>query len=703
MDSDVLDLSPQTAPPAAGACAAPAAGEASAPAGAGERVPSRLRTALVLLAAALFILSARLWIVHDYASPIPFWDDWDAIGEDVLRPAIRGDLSVQDLIAPHNEHRMLLTRLLALGLFHANSGQWDPLLHLSANALLHTLSAVLLMGILVRLLHRQRLWWIVLSVVVAWGIPFGWEAATWAVCSQWYFLVLLGLLALWGLILHRPLHPWWILGALSAILACFTLASGMLIGAAVLGIQAYRLLSERRRAHLPSLLVGAAACVAGVVLYSSVEQHESYTAGGIRDFVGALDKTLAWPLSEVDYAGLLVYSPVLGLLAMWLLYRHVPQWFRSAAADTNPTPPPPPASALSTAPDGRPQAVAAPPPRFTELERACLFVLAVGLWMILQAVVLAYGRGADASRPASRYLDAIVPGLVINLMALPLLGRLGSLARLRLRGAVTGWAVVWLVAVTLGLTHESMTAVPGGLALRRASGALQQENCRQFLIRGVPLPELQHTPYTNLPYPVPHVLQSFLQNPHLRRILPPELRSSPIPRPPDPNTAVFRVGAGSTFAGLAGGEEFLGSFHVDPNDDTAAGKPVGTFRGEPIVLDPPLPMVTFQYLGRPEREGLSIRLQPVDGPEVPELPLNGKRSHWQRAYAPAPPGPFRLVVTDERTDEGIGFTWPVGMGRLSWGIRLLLPFTPWLLLGSLAGLLATGRWETARRFVHVRV
>ena len=44
-----------------------------------------------------------------------------------------------DLFAHHNEHRILFTRLSGLALL-ALGGQWDPLLQMIVNAVVHTLT-----------------------------------------------------------------------------------------------------------------------------------------------------------------------------------------------------------------------------------------------------------------------------------------------------------------------------------------------------------------------------------------------------------------------------------------------------------------------------------------------------------------------------------------------------------------------------------
>ena len=46
-----------------------------------------------------------------YGSPMPDWDQWDAEAMELLVPWFTGDHFVAHLFHPHNEHRILLTKL----------------------------------------------------------------------------------------------------------------------------------------------------------------------------------------------------------------------------------------------------------------------------------------------------------------------------------------------------------------------------------------------------------------------------------------------------------------------------------------------------------------------------------------------------------------------------------------------------------------
>ena len=75
-----------------------------------------------LLGLFLCVLGAKFWLIGTYGSPTPFWDQWDAEATVVYLPWTNGSLSLSNLFAPHNEHRILWTRALGLLELQLNGG-----------------------------------------------------------------------------------------------------------------------------------------------------------------------------------------------------------------------------------------------------------------------------------------------------------------------------------------------------------------------------------------------------------------------------------------------------------------------------------------------------------------------------------------------------------------------------------------------------
>src|SRR5437868_3552495 len=95
----------------------------------------RFPRALAIAGALAIILGAKLWLIAGYGSSTPFWDEWVEPGT-LFRPYLTGQLSIHNLLAAHNEHRIFLTRLVALALLVAE-GHWDPIARTFVNAAIH--------------------------------------------------------------------------------------------------------------------------------------------------------------------------------------------------------------------------------------------------------------------------------------------------------------------------------------------------------------------------------------------------------------------------------------------------------------------------------------------------------------------------------------------------------------------------------------
>src|SRR5476649_1835570 len=98
-----------------------------------------LRFALIACLMA-FVVGARWAVVYGCASDLPTWDQWDAEWQHLLAPWLEHRFTLAELFRPQNEHRVVLTKLLNLGLTLAN-GQWDQRLECAVNTLLPALVA----------------------------------------------------------------------------------------------------------------------------------------------------------------------------------------------------------------------------------------------------------------------------------------------------------------------------------------------------------------------------------------------------------------------------------------------------------------------------------------------------------------------------------------------------------------------------------
>ncbi len=430
---------------------------------------------LKLLAVGLVILGGRLWLLASHASDLPFLDQWIDQAARVLWPWVHGQFDPRVLIETHNEHRPLLMRLITLYLFILN-GQWDPLVEITLSALLHTANGLLLIGLLRHYLGEASEDGIILGVGLLWLMPHGWENALWGFQIAWYLMTLFTLLALWGLLFHSPLTRAWWLGGISALLAFFNLVSGFFVLIAVAGITLYLLWVDRenRRRHGSTLVLVGALMLLCLPLVGHSPGLEYFRAANAAEFLEALARNLAWPWIYQPWLGLWLWLPWFWLLFLTLRHR-------------------------------RP------------LTRGDMLTLALGGWVILQAVILAYARGRFGDWAHSRYMDTLAFGPVAALAAWYCLAR----ARPSPRRSVL---VVWWLILIVGLSVLATRHTGPALQDRRLADAARAEVMQNLLADGDVKTFIAHHP-PRMPGQPATLLPRLLLDQKFREVLPPGLQA----------------------------------------------------------------------------------------------------------------------------------------------------------------------------------
>lgn len=471
---------------------------------------------LLVLAVFLLVLGGRLLLISQHGNPLPQLDEWGALGTHLLKPAHEGTLSVADLFATHNEHRIVTTRVLTLGLASATDS-WPTWPQLAANALLNALLAGLLAWAFGGIMGSRARLALAGALVLTLGGPLGWQNALWAFQSQHYLCALFTGLAL---VLLIPLLPcdlgpdglasaktwsWARLGAglAALLLAQLSMAPGLF---ATLAVCAVALLRLRHlglagvRAALP--LAGALlAALALGLLWAPHGTHASALApASLAQALAVFVTCLAWPLLDIPLAAALLHAPALLTLGGLLLRRRRPSHAES---------------------------------------------LALALWLLalLASVGIAATRagGLVNGLPLSRYQDTLVPGLIANLVlcltALPD-GAAGRILR-------TAWFAAALMGLTLLWNEALVSKLPlvdrlGDLRIAMVEDWESGRDRDSFAKAIVPL----------RPAPEPSMVTEVLTDPHLRARLPRDFRES-APWPLWLGPALAGLGLALLIAGLA--------------------------------------------------------------------------------------------------------------------------------------------------------
>lgn len=442
-----------------------------------------LRTAVTCFAVFALIVVVRSWYVYHYALPLPFWDQWDSEGDFLLRPWMEGTLSVSDLWKPHNEHRILPTRLTSLALFEI-TGQWNNRYSAFFDVALAALAAATVLWLSLREAGLRGWRWLIVPVVVAcFALPFSWENFLVGFQSQFYYLMLFAIAAI-ALAAWRPDDGRSIAAILVlAVLSVLTMASGLVTAVAVIGVFAVRHWQSPLPKTKLSLVVIALTSIAliGYGTTPRLEYHESLHADGVVNLIDAFDHSLGWPFGGYHWPALWIWLPV-AIAGAVLLRRRA----------------------------------------FTNTDFA---MLGFAAWSFGQAAVVAYGRGHGLLELASRYSELMSLGLIANAwFAARLIGLAAGHSAYRLSaGAV---AAAYFVVVLGGFALRFDTDMQA-MAERKRISIIQTQHVRAYL--QTRNPSTLRQPFLHIPYPNADRLQSLLDNPSLRNSLSPEVANQNAP------------------------------------------------------------------------------------------------------------------------------------------------------------------------------
>jgi len=432
---------------------------------------------LVLLAAVL--LAAKIHTIQHYGNSTPYWDQWDAEAARLYKPWLEGELSVGHLIEPHNEHRIFTTRLVHLVLFEALGQRWEPLVQMYGNAALHVAAIVLLVVFAGSAVPNRFRALLGIFAALLFLVPFGWDSTLQGFNTHFYF-VLLGGVVLLLLCVGGDFTPTKAVWAfvLSACLA-LTMASGALAVSAAAGVLAFRrfVLLDR---HVPlgvMVLLGGIA-ILGIALTPHIPGHAHLKAQSLPQLAVAVGRTWAWPFAPERLTAFHAAIPVI---------MQAPLFLGIVVASRSP-----------------------------EAQRSLLFLVAMGTWFMLQTLALGYGRAADVL--TSRYLDTLSFGLLVNFAALLILWS----------RTTTGWqpALALLTGCWLGVViysiHRAVPDLQRELQAKALTSQVQEFNVRGYLLTSDER-FLREVDFLKIPYPSGERLQQLLDDPTIRKVLPPDL------------------------------------------------------------------------------------------------------------------------------------------------------------------------------------
>ncbi len=577
---------------------------------------------ITVFAIALLIFGARLWLINVAGVSIPYADEWE-IGFYTITAWLNDNLTFSSIFTPYGEHPIALTRLLTLLLIALN-GQWDPLLEMVVNAVIYTMTLIFLVIILRRLLGNTLENWIFLSIAIVAIPPYAWINILWGFQSCWYLLMFLSFLSLWGLLLSENFTLKWWIGISAGLLACLNLASGFFALLIVIVLKLYLLTinTEKIKQHLVTLIISILTVSLFIIqLLKAPKNTQLYSQNG-HDFFTSLGKLMAWPW--IDYPGVsfLIYFPFFALVVTIVWLKRKPS-------------------------------------------QSQLFIIALGGWVILQAIAMAFARGAgDGVHSISRYWEILSFGIIVNLFSFHFISQHEfGLPRL-IKRHINIFACLWGILLLFGFSDLLVKSVPA-IQHHHLRNSTHLKNIRTFYLTGETNP-LKNQIY---PYPTDLIINLLKNVPQFQnrlsyRLATPSLISASNKESHIKEESFVKNGF-YPITGKYQGEEVLGSFNHQGNPA------VGRFESLPIrITQKWMEIPVAGYLGEKDLS-LSLVLENNQNPIILTPPQLAKEQ-WVSIYVRTPDKPFKLVATDKRTDLWFAFAMPRGVGSLSFYNQILL-------------------------------
>ena len=567
---------------------------------------------LYWLSAALVILGARLWLINNYGSALPILDQWDIEANAVIRPSLHGTLRFWDLFEPHNEHRLVCSKSLSLGLLLLN-GQWDSRLEMVVNALLFSAAAVWVGIALSQRLGRANPYLLWFSIMLWGALPYGHENSLWGSQSQFYFLIFLSLLAVWMLECTKLFEVRWWIGACASVLACLSMASGFVAALTVALLLILRVVT--RRSSLRAVIPTLAACTIIVLLswHYRLELPENHAlrAASAAAWLTMFGRCLAWPFIDVPLLAPIMYLPFTILL--WRkLFHH-----QKAAHGAN---------------------------------DAGNCVIAAGTWVILQAALIAFGRGGDGGgEMPSRYMDILALGPLMNAVAFASLSKPVRSRYPRSYWSLSALAACVVIGAAAYLSYELVARQHG----RKAALDGAEETVRAYVLTGNAADFLDSLHM--LTHPNRARIRDILDDEKLRDVLPAEVRL-PLRIEPAQNDG-FRLDGYSPETVNPAYERVWGSYSINGA--------VGHATMRTTTITPRLSYLRIEVAGHLEKRTTLAAQDELSGSSHELKARYGSNTVWRHGDLPIPSHRIQIVAGDATDTGWLAFREPREMGKWS--------------------------------------
>lgn len=189
-----------------------------------ERVWARSR--FVLLVLPLVQVAWLLWFIWERTSRVPYWDEWETIS--LVAKAKTGQLQFLDFWQLHNEHRILVPRLIDLALIEVT--RWNRQIEMTFDLLLASMTFALLVLCIRKTVGGTDASLLLLVPVSLLFFSFSQSEDWFAPFQIQFYLTTFGVVVcMWGFSFSQTRTRAFVIAALGALIASYSSAHGLIV------------------------------------------------------------------------------------------------------------------------------------------------------------------------------------------------------------------------------------------------------------------------------------------------------------------------------------------------------------------------------------------------------------------------------------------------------------------------------------------
>jgi len=255
----------------------------------------------------IVLLICKTILVYNFASNIPYWDQWGCILYNLLKPFEEGRLTISWLFATHGEHYIFFTKLTTLSFYYFFDG-WYPVREIFFNCILHSLSILIFLSLIYKYISQKKLFFCFSLLLFL--TSFSWENLLWGFQSHFHFVSIFGFLGIFLTMVNSKLTLKWFIGLVFLILSFFSSGGGIIFTLSVFISYIFMSIVNFSANKEIFLQGGLLLCVLIIeyILTPNFEPHHFLRAETISDFFKACDFWSSWPVN-IQFSGFIIHLP----------------------------------------------------------------------------------------------------------------------------------------------------------------------------------------------------------------------------------------------------------------------------------------------------------------------------------------------------------------------------------------------------------